>query len=73
MLHLPGGDVTIIGGGADAQVFYVQGLTVNDQPTNKPWLRYSDISHGGTLVYTLGSDANTNWGSNLSDAPPSYQ
>jgi putative alpha-1,2-mannosidase len=73
VLHLPGGEVTIIGGGADKDSFYVQALTVNGQSSNKPWLRYADIFYGGALVYTLGPVANTNWGSNLADAPPSYQ
>jgi predicted alpha-1,2-mannosidase len=72
VLHLPDGDATIIGDGAGAVAPYVQSLTVNSQEWNKPWLRFSDLSHGGTLVYKLGPAANTNWGSNLADAPPSY-
>ena len=72
VLHLPHGDVTIIGNGAAPEAPYVQSLTVNGQAWNKPWLRYSDISNGGTLVFELGRNASTNWGSNLADAPPSY-
>ena len=72
VVHLPHGDVTIIGHGAAKDAPYVQSLTVNGQAWNMPWLRYSDISRGGTLVYELGATANTNWGSNLIDAPPSY-
>ena len=72
VVHLPGGDVTIIGNGAAKDAPYVQSLTVNGQAWNKPWIRYSDISHGGTLVYDLGTAPNTSWGSNPSDAPPSY-
>jgi predicted alpha-1,2-mannosidase len=72
-LHLPHGDVTVIGGGASANAPYVQALTINGQPSNRPWFRYADISHGGTLVYTLGQTPNTHWGSNPADAPPSYQ
>ena len=45
---------------------------MNGQTWNKPWIRYSDISRGGTLIYDLDSTANTNWGSNPADAPPSY-
>jgi putative alpha-1,2-mannosidase len=73
VLHLPAGDVTIIGGGAGDDAPYVQALNLNGQPSNKPWFRYSDISHGGILVYTLGPAPDTSWGSNLADAPPSYQ
>jgi len=70
ILHLKGGDVTIIGNGADAP--YVQNLTVNGETWTKPWIRFSDISKGGTLVYTLASSPDSSWGSNYSDAPPSY-
>jgi len=72
VLHLQNGDVTIIGRGAGKNAPYVQSLEVNGQTWDKPWLRYSDVSRGGTLVYDLGPAANTNWGSNPADAPPSY-
>jgi putative alpha-1,2-mannosidase len=73
VLHLPGGNVTIVGQGAGDNAPYVQSLTVNGQAATKPWFRYSDICRGGTVVYKLGPAANTNWGSNLADAPPSYK
>ncbi len=72
VLHLPHGDVTIIGKGAETDAPYVQSLQVNGQVWEKPWIRYSDVSRGGRLVYDLGSTANTNWGSAPADAPPSY-
>lgn len=72
VLHLSHGDVTIIGHGAAKNSPYVQSLTVNGQSWSKPWLRYSEISGGGTLIFDLGRNPNTNWGSNLADAPPSY-
>jgi predicted alpha-1,2-mannosidase len=72
VLHLPNGDVTIIGHGASAEAPYVQSLTLNGKMSEKPWIRFTDISHGGTLIYNLSSTANPHWGSNFSDAPPSY-
>jgi predicted alpha-1,2-mannosidase len=72
VVHLPDGDLTIIGNGAAADAPYVQSLTVNGQTWNKPWLRFSDLAHGGNLTYTLATTPNTNWGSNPADAPPSY-
>ena len=72
VLHLQTGDITILGQGAAANAPYVQSLTVNGQPWNKPWLRFPDIARGGTLAYTLDTTSNTNWGKNLSDAPPSF-
>lgn len=71
-LHLSGGTVTIIGKGAGKNSPYVQSLKVNGKIWNKPWIRYTDISKGGELVYKLSSKPNKEWGSNPVDAPPSY-
>jgi putative alpha-1,2-mannosidase len=71
VLHLRNGDVTIVGHGAEQDRPYVQGLTVNGRAWQKPWVRFADISRGATLVYELSSAANTNWGTNPADAPPS--
>ncbi len=71
VLHLRDGDVTIIGNHAGKDAPYVQSLTVNGKVWNKPWIRYSDISHGGALIYDLSSAPNKNWGSAPDDAPPS--
>jgi predicted alpha-1,2-mannosidase len=72
VVHLPDGDVTITGRGAAPHAPYVQSLTVNGQTWNKPWIRYSDISHGGALDFDLGTSPDTNWGSAPDNAPPSY-
>ncbi|MDE3068606.1 MAG: GH92 family glycosyl hydrolase [Verrucomicrobiota bacterium] len=72
VIHLPNGEVTILGNGAGADAPYVQNLTVDGQTWNKPWIRYPEIARGGSLTYTLGATPNVNWGSNLSDAPPSF-
>lgn len=72
VIHLAGGEVTILGHGAAKNAPYVQKLTVNGQSWNRPWIRLADVSQGGKLVYKLGTTANTNWGSRLADAPPSY-
>jgi len=72
VLHLQNGDVTIIGNGTKKDAPYLQSLTVNGKTWNKPWIRLSDISKGGMLVYDLGSTPNTKWGSDPADAPPSY-
>lgn len=72
VLHLQTGDITILSQGAAANAPYVQSLTLNGQPWNKPWLRFTDVARGGTLAFTLDITSNTNWGSNPSDAPPSF-
>jgi predicted alpha-1,2-mannosidase len=72
VLHLQTGNVTIIGNGAKTDAPYVQSLKVNGQPWNKPWIRLSDISNGGMMIYDLGSAANEKWGGDPASAPPSY-
>ncbi|MBA2396333.1 MAG: glycoside hydrolase family 92 protein [Ktedonobacteraceae bacterium] len=58
---------------ASATTFYVQSLKVNGNNSTKPWLSPTFVAQGGKLDYTLGSTANTTWGSSPTDAPPSYQ
>lgn len=72
ILHLANGDVTITANGAAKDAPYVQSLTINGQTWNKPWLRFSDISHGAKFSYDLGTTPNTSWGIDPADAPPSY-
>ncbi|HXC34806.1 MAG TPA: GH92 family glycosyl hydrolase [Candidatus Acidoferrales bacterium] len=73
VLHLKQGDVTIKAEGAADDAPYVQSLNVNGQSWNKLWIRFSDVSHGGNLEYTLSPTPNLNWRSTISAAPPSYQ
>jgi predicted alpha-1,2-mannosidase len=72
VLHLTNGDVTITGSGAGDSAPYVQSLTVNGNTSNAPWIRFADIAKGVTLTFTMGTTANTNWGSDPLLAPPSY-
>jgi predicted alpha-1,2-mannosidase len=50
---------------------YIQSATLNGKPWNKPWFSHADIDEGGTLVLTMGSTPNKQWGSELQGAPPS--
>jgi putative alpha-1,2-mannosidase len=72
VLHLPDGEVTIEGNGASRDAPYVQSLMLDGRPWNQPWLRFGDIRHHGKLVYNLSPVPNTNWGSDPTNAPPSY-
>jgi putative alpha-1,2-mannosidase len=73
-LHRPGGQVIQINAPeASANVYYVQSLKVNGQPSTRAWLPPEFIANGGTLDYTLASTPNVAWGAAPADAPPSYQ
>jgi hypothetical protein len=71
VVHLTTGDVTITGGAGD-DAPYVQSLKVNGHDWNAPWIRFTDLAGGSTLAFTMSATANTNWGADLSVAPPSY-
>jgi putative alpha-1,2-mannosidase len=61
-LHLGNGSVlTISGQNAANQHPYVQSLKLNQQAWSNPWLPWSTIQNGGTLAFTLGSQANLSW------------
>jgi predicted alpha-1,2-mannosidase len=68
-----GQTIQITAPGASATTYYVQSLQVNGQSSTKPWLASDFVAKGGTLSYTLGATANTSWGANAADEPPSYQ
>ncbi|MGC3956970.1 MAG: GH92 family glycosyl hydrolase [Verrucomicrobiota bacterium] len=72
VVHLANGDLTITGTGAAANAPYVQSLTVNGLALSESWIRFAEVANGGTLAFVMGNSANTNWGSNLLLAPPSY-
>ena len=72
VIHLWNSDITIIGNNAAIDAPYVQSLTVNGKLWAQPWFRFTDICHNGKLVYDLSSTPDANWGSQPSDAPPSY-
>ncbi|HEV2327724.1 MAG TPA: GH92 family glycosyl hydrolase [Verrucomicrobiae bacterium] len=72
VVHLKTGDITITAGGAAKDVPYVQRLKLDGRNWSKPWLRFSQISRGGTLAYDLSATPNTSWGARASEAPPSY-
>jgi len=72
IIHLNGGDIAVTGAGASGSAPYVQSLTMNGIPSNASWIRFEDLANGGTLAFTMSANPNTNWGADLSIAPPSY-
>ncbi|MBB5868464.1 putative alpha-1,2-mannosidase [Allocatelliglobosispora scoriae] len=67
-----GQNLTINGVGAATNSPYVQSLKVNGATSTKAWLPESFVTGGGTVDFTLGTTANTGWGSAAADAPPSF-
>ncbi|MEU6370988.1 lectin [Streptomyces sp. NPDC046931] len=73
VISLPSGaTLTINGDGAADDAPYVQSATFNGSAWNNAYAPKTAITAGGTLSYTLGTTANTNWATAASAAPPSY-
>jgi len=70
-LHLPGGDLVIMGDGAAPDAPYVQRLTLDGKSYDKSWLRFADVARGGTLRFELSKKPNVQWASDPAAAPPS--
>ncbi|MEV0639473.1 GH92 family glycosyl hydrolase [Streptomyces sp. NPDC050619] len=68
-----GQTITVNAPGASADTYYTQSLKVNGKASDRAWLPESFVTDGGTLDYTLGTEANTSWGSAAADAPPSFR
>jgi len=51
---------------------YVQSLTRDGKSLDQPWLPTSFAEHGGHLRFALGAKPDTHWGSDATDAPPSF-
>jgi predicted alpha-1,2-mannosidase len=65
-----GSKFTVIAHNNSPQNFYIQSAKLNGKPLNRAWLRYSEISAGGTLEFEMGPQPNKSWG--VEELPPSY-
>jgi putative alpha-1,2-mannosidase len=72
VIHRKGGDVVIEAPDVNDANLYVQSLTLDGKPLDKPWLPASFAGHGGHLRFTLGAQPDTHWGSDPDDVPPSF-
>ncbi len=73
VIHLKNSDIVIDGNGAAADAPYVQNVEVNGQKWSEPWIRFTEVSKGGTIKYDLGTAPNKSWGSAPQAAPPSFR
>jgi predicted alpha-1,2-mannosidase len=69
-LHIGGHTFTVIVENNSPQNIYVQSAYLNNKPLAGPWITYKELAHGGTLRLIMGSQPNTNWGSDSHDFPP---
>ncbi len=73
-LELKGGKVfEIVAEKYGQDNIYIQSATLNGEEWNKPWFNHEDIADGGKLVLVMGNKANTQWGSDIKDVPPSEE
>ena len=69
--YYPGGTFTISVQNNSAQNIYIQSATLNGHPLDRAYLTHEDITHGGTLVLTMGPIPNKAWGRSPSVRPSS--
>ncbi|MGA2302513.1 MAG: GH92 family glycosyl hydrolase [Candidatus Acidiferrum sp.] len=50
---------------------YIQSVTFNGKPYEKLWFRHADIVNGATIVFTMGSEPNKQFGAAEGATPPS--
>lgn len=62
---------TIEAPGASASNVYIQSVQLNGSKLSKNWIRFRNISDGGSLRFDLGAQPNHSWGAAPQDAPPS--
>jgi predicted alpha-1,2-mannosidase len=69
-LAMPGGKVLNIESqnNSDKNV-YIQSVTLNGKPHDKPWFSREELQGGGTLRFVMGPNPNTKWGTAKANAP----
>lgn len=50
---------------------YIQRAELNGKAIDRPWIRHSELTAGGKLVFTMGPKPNKSWGAKL--PPPSAE
>ncbi|HTW45293.1 MAG TPA: GH92 family glycosyl hydrolase [Acidobacteriaceae bacterium] len=72
-LHTPysGKAFTIKTSDAPGDTPYIQNVKLDGREYAKNWIRFHDITAGGTLQFLLGADPDQSWGASPGDAPPS--
>jgi len=50
---------------------YIRSVLFNRKPNTKLWFRHADLENGATIVFTIGSKPNEQFGSEEGATPPS--
>lgn len=67
----PGKSFVVTASNNSARNVYIQAATLNGRPLTRAWLRYGEITAGGTLDLVMGPNPNKAWGAARQDRPPS--
>lgn len=62
---------TVVAADNSPENVYIQEARLNGRPLGRPWLSHAEVVAGGVLTLRMGARANTRWGSDARDAPPS--
>ncbi len=75
VISLPGGTslrISAPGASGPRHLAYISGLSVDGQPTDRPWTPAAMVRAGGDLSFSLAAHPDKSWGSAESSAPPSF-
>jgi len=72
-IHLDNGrDFVIEARNNSKDNMYVQRAELNGEPFDRTYLEHGEITDGGMLVFEMGGEPNTDWGSKPESCPPSW-
>lgn len=57
--------------GVSEKAFYIQSARLNGKPFTKTYLSHDEMSKGGELILEMGTSPGQNWGTDITNAPPS--
>src|SRR6266850_2037202 len=66
-----GKSFAIIARGVSERNIYIQAATLNGKPYRKSYFSHSDLMAGGELVFKMGAQPNSRWGSGVGNVPVS--
>jgi predicted alpha-1,2-mannosidase len=72
VIHLENGrSFTIEAPQVGPNTFYIQQASLNGQPHSKSFISHDSVAGGGDLIFTMGAQPGTKWGTAMGDRPQS--